>query len=124
MRENLVAQPLSRSALVIVNARISTGDPMRPWADAILLRGERILAVGASAELRKRAGTEALVIDALGRMLLPHMPGDVLAAGRPASVILVQASDRDLSEAAARDAEIVLSILDGRIVLDRDSLAR
>lgn len=50
---------------LIVNARIATGDPRRPWADAILLDGDRVVAVGASAELRKRA-TGAETVDAGG----------------------------------------------------------
>jgi predicted amidohydrolase YtcJ len=56
------------SPRLVVNARIRTGDPRRPWADAVLLDGDRVLAVGASAELRKRApGAE--VVDARGAEL-------------------------------------------------------
>jgi hypothetical protein len=50
---------------LIVNARIATGDPQRPWADAMLLDGEQVVAVGASAALRKQA-PNAEVIDARG----------------------------------------------------------
>jgi len=50
---------------LIVNARVATGDPRRPWADAILLEGPRVIAVGQSAALRKRAG-DAEIIDAKG----------------------------------------------------------
>jgi predicted amidohydrolase YtcJ len=57
-------------SLVIVNARIWTGDPRRPWADAIAIDGERIAAVGSSAEIRKLAG-DARVIDAGGAMVVP-----------------------------------------------------
>jgi len=32
--------------LAVVNARIWTGNPQRPWADAIAVRGDRIAAVG------------------------------------------------------------------------------
>ena len=55
---------------LIVNARVATGDPQRPWADAILLEGDRVVAVGASAALRKRAG-DAEVIDAGGAEVGP-----------------------------------------------------
>ncbi len=48
-----------------VNARIRTGDPRRPWADAMLVREGRVVAIGSSAELRKRADNVE-VIDALG----------------------------------------------------------
>ncbi len=57
--------------LAIVNARVWTGDAQRPWADAIAARGDTIVAVGASAEVRKLAGAGTQVIDAKGQMLLP-----------------------------------------------------
>ena len=57
-------KPDTRRTLV-VNARIATGDPRRPWADAMLLEGGGVIAVGNSAELRKRA-TDAEVVDARG----------------------------------------------------------
>jgi predicted amidohydrolase YtcJ len=63
--------PASPSALAIVNARVWTGDPRRPWADAVLVRGERIEAVGSGAEVRKRAGPSAKTVDARGMMLTP-----------------------------------------------------
>lgn len=50
---------------LIVNARIATGDPRRPWAEAMLLDGERVIAVGGAAALRKRA-PDAVVEDAGG----------------------------------------------------------
>jgi predicted amidohydrolase YtcJ len=56
--------------LAVVNARIWTGDTRRPWADGIAVRGERIAALGSSAEVRKLAGG-AEVIDAKGQMLVP-----------------------------------------------------
>lgn len=57
-------------SFVIVNARVWTGDPRRPWADAVAVEGDRIAAVGSSAEIRKLAGT-ARVIDAKGAMVVP-----------------------------------------------------
>ncbi len=56
--------------LAIVNARVWTGNPQRPWADAVAISGERITAVGSSAEVRKAAGA-AEVIDAGGQMVVP-----------------------------------------------------
>jgi hypothetical protein len=58
-------------SLAVVNARVWTGDPRRPWADALAVRGERLAAVGSSAEVRKLAGTGARVIDAKGQMVVP-----------------------------------------------------
>lgn len=50
---------------LVVNARIATGDPRRPWADALLIEDGRVVAMGGSAELRKRA-PDAEVTDAQG----------------------------------------------------------
>ena len=58
------------SALAIVNARVWTGDARRPWADAVLVRGERIEAVGSSAEIKKRAGA-VKTVDAGAQMVVP-----------------------------------------------------
>ena len=56
--------------LIIVNARVWTGDPRRPWADAVAIEGDRITAVGTSAEIMKLA-RDARVIDAKGAMVVP-----------------------------------------------------
>jgi predicted amidohydrolase YtcJ len=57
--------------VLIVNARIATGDSRRPWADAVVCDGPTVLAIGSSAELRKRFGAQARVIDAKGAQLVP-----------------------------------------------------
>jgi len=56
--------------IVIVNARVWTGDARRPWADAVAVEGDRIKAVGSSAEVMKLAAG-ARVIDAKGAMIVP-----------------------------------------------------
>jgi predicted amidohydrolase YtcJ len=56
---------------VIVNARVWTGSRTRPWADAIAVRGDRLAAVGSSAEAMKLATPATRVIDARGRMVTP-----------------------------------------------------
>ncbi|MFL5608575.1 MAG: amidohydrolase, partial [Gemmatimonadaceae bacterium] len=68
---SLAPAPAPVAALAIVNARVWTGDPRRPWADAVLVRGDKIDAVGSSAEVKKRAGASTRVIDARGLMLAP-----------------------------------------------------
>lgn len=109
--------------LAIVNARVWTNDPRRPWADALLVRGERILAVGSSAELRKRAGGGAAVIDAGGRLVVPSQPDGRLVAGAAASLAMI---DRPPAADAAEtplEREVVFSLLDGQVVVDRRGLS-
>jgi predicted amidohydrolase YtcJ len=72
-----------RITRVIVNARISTGDPRRPWADAAALAGDRVVAVGASAEIRKLAPRDAVVEDARGLELDARVLGSVRLTEAP-----------------------------------------
>ena len=67
----LEAAPAPVGELAIVNARVWTGDPRRPWADAVLVQGDRIEAVGASAAIRKRVTPATRVVDAHGMMVTP-----------------------------------------------------
>lgn len=64
-------RPTAGPTLAIVNARIWTGEAKRPWADAIAIDGERITAVGSSAEVRKMTTASTRVIDAHGMMVVP-----------------------------------------------------
>jgi predicted amidohydrolase YtcJ len=55
--------------LVIRNARVWTGDPIRPWATALAVRGDRIALVGDDADVVGAPG--APTIDAGGRFVMP-----------------------------------------------------
>lgn len=55
------------------NARIHTLDPARPHANALLVHGERILAVGDVAECREMAGPNVRRIDLAGMTVLPGL---------------------------------------------------
>ena len=110
--------------LAIVNARVWTNDPRRPWADALLVRGEHLLAVGSSAELRKRAGAGATVIDASGGLVVPGQAGGRLVAGAPASLAIIDRPHAAGASGAPLEGEVVLSLLDGRIVVDRRGESR
>jgi len=58
-------------SLVIVNARVWTGNPKQPWAEAVAVRGDRIASVGSSAAVRKMAGKGTRIIDAHGGLVTP-----------------------------------------------------
>ena len=55
--------------LVLINGRVFTGDPARPWAEAVTIKGERIVAVGSSAEIGAVSGA-ANTVDLGGRLLV------------------------------------------------------
>jgi predicted amidohydrolase YtcJ len=59
------------ASLLLVNGRVYTVDPARPWAEAVAIAGDRILAVGTSAELRRLAGPDTRVIDLRGQFVTP-----------------------------------------------------
>lgn len=57
--------------LLILNAAVRTMDTARPRAEAVAILGNRIAAVGSTADLRPLAGPKTRVIDAGGRSVLP-----------------------------------------------------
>ncbi len=57
--------------LVIRDVRVWTGDPARPWADAVASRGDTIIAVGAAADVEHLVGPDTEVIAVPGSMLVP-----------------------------------------------------
>ncbi|HXP17951.1 MAG TPA: amidohydrolase [Terriglobales bacterium] len=63
--------PSPAADTVIVNARIFTVNARQPWAEALAIHGDRILAVGSAQEIAAYRATSARVIDAGGRLILP-----------------------------------------------------
>ncbi len=57
--------------LVLHNGRIYTVDPARPWAEALAICGERIVAVGTSADVLAATRPGARRIDLHGRLVVP-----------------------------------------------------
>jgi len=54
--------------LALLGGSVWTGDGGRPWAEAVAVRGDRIVAVGTSKDIRRLIGRETMVID-LGKTL-------------------------------------------------------
>lgn len=62
---------MTTADLILTNARVLTMDPRHPRAEAVAVAGERIVAIGTSAEVGTLAGPRTRIIDASGRTLLP-----------------------------------------------------
>jgi predicted amidohydrolase YtcJ len=62
------AQPAD---LVLLNGRVYTVDAARPWAEAVAVAGERILAVGSTADIARLAGPSTRRIDLAGAFVSP-----------------------------------------------------
>jgi hypothetical protein len=68
----LVAQVARASAdLVLTGGRVFTADPSRPWAQAVAVRGARIVAVGTDAEVLRLAGPRTRRVALGGRVVIP-----------------------------------------------------
>ena len=57
--------------LLVYNGRVYTGDPNAPIAEAVAIRGNRILRIGSNREIKRLRRNAATVIDAHGGTILP-----------------------------------------------------
>jgi predicted amidohydrolase YtcJ len=57
--------------LLIVGAPVWTGDPARPWADAVAVRAGRVAAAGPEREVAALAGPATRVLRLDGGLVLP-----------------------------------------------------
>ncbi|MFJ5837995.1 amidohydrolase [Streptomyces shenzhenensis] len=70
----LVPQATDDAAeLVVRNARIHTGDPKRPRAEALAVKDGVITAVGDDQDVAPHIGAATHVVDALGRRMIPGL---------------------------------------------------
>lgn len=61
------------ATLVVTDARVWTGDPDRPWAEAVASRGDTIIAVGSKSDIAPVIGEDTEIISVAGSMLVPGM---------------------------------------------------
>jgi len=57
--------------LVLLNGTVWTVNPSQPWAEAVAVKGDRILEVGSSQAIRKLASARTEIIDLKGDLVLP-----------------------------------------------------
>ena len=57
--------------VLVYNGRVYTGDPNAPIAEAVAIRGNRILKIGSNREIKRLRRNAATVIDAHGGSILP-----------------------------------------------------
>lgn len=108
------------ATMLIVNARVWTGDASRPWAEAIAISGDRVTAVGTNDEIGRDAAGE--VIDAGGRLVVPGFIDThvhfVDGGFRLASVQLRDANTRD--EFVSRIAAFAATVPEGTWITGGD----
>jgi len=107
--------------VAFVNGRVWTGDSARPEAEAVAIAGERIAAVGSSAEIRALAGN-AEVVDLGGQFVTPGFIDTHVhfleAGSRLASVQLRDAATRE--EFVARIRAFAATVPAGTWILGGD----
>ena len=89
-----------RASIIFRNGKVYTLDAKRPWAQAVAVAGDRIVAVGSDDDILTLAGPQTKIFDLAGRML---MPGFVEAHIHPFLGAFMTAGV-DLQVPTARDA--------------------
>jgi predicted amidohydrolase YtcJ len=108
--------------LIVVADRVWTGDDARPWAEAVAVRGERILAVGDADEVMGHRGENTRVIREVGGFVVPGFI-DNHTHFNSAGALLLGVNLLDVSDAEglrARVAEARDRLPDGAWILGGD----
>lgn len=108
--------------LALLNGKVWTGDPGRPWAEAVAVRGDKVFAVGTTAEVRKLASGTANLVDLGGALVLPGFIDShthFLAGGFALKSIQLRAA-RSREEFVALIAAKARELGKGRWVLNGD----
>lgn len=67
----LGAQAPRTADLLLTGGKIFTADSTHPWAEALAIRGDRIVAVGTTAEVQRLAGARTRRVALGGRVVIP-----------------------------------------------------
>lgn len=100
-----IALPAQEADLIVRNARIWTADSVRPRAEALAVRGERLLAVGTDADVERHRTSNTRVIDAGGRFVTPGFIDDHTHFSS-AGALLIGANLLDVSTASPFAARV------------------
>lgn len=101
----LLGRRMQQPATILVNGRIVTMDAAKPTAEAVAIWGDRFLAVGTNAEIRRLAGPLTRRVDLAGRTVVP---GFIDAHSHPAGAGLMHLTriDCDLRSIEAIQAAV------------------
>src|SRR5215475_7684239 len=108
--------------LVIVNASVHTMDESQPRAEAVAISGNRIVAVGSTAEIQVLVGPKTRVVDAAGKNVFPGFNDahvHFLSGGYSLSSVDLRDA-KSPEEMARRLADFAKKIPKGRWILGGD----
>jgi predicted amidohydrolase YtcJ len=115
------------STTLFYNAHVFTAEPNGPYAEAVAIRGDRILGVGALESVERAAGPGARRVDLGGRFLMPGMldahahpigSRKVLGGG----TLLAQANFPDTGDSLPDLVSFVGKTVDSRVSLMGDTV--
>ena len=95
---------------VFYNGKIFTGEPDHPYADAVAIRGDKIVAVGNRGEVSKTVGSGAEMIDLKGNLLVPGLI-DSHCHAVDGGLTLISA---DVSESVSTVDELTAAVADAK----------
>lgn len=101
----------SAAATIFYDAQVFTAAYEHPYAEAVAIRGERILAVGSLQSVERAAGPSARRVDLKGKFLMPGMI-DAHAHPIDGGVTLIQANFPDTADSIPALAQFVAGRLD------------
>src|SRR5580658_1761320 len=102
----LVAAGEPEQTQILYNAQVFTAEYDHPYAEAVAIRGDRIVAVGALQSVEQAAGPAARKIDLKGKFLMPGMI-DAHAHPIAGGLTLIQANFVDTSDSIPALAQFV-----------------
>lgn len=73
MAASVVLPAAEPADFILRNAKVATVDAKFSLAQAIAVRGDKILAVGSSADIARLAGPNTRIVDAQGRLVIPGL---------------------------------------------------
>ncbi len=98
---------------IFINGKIWTGDDVQPRAQAIAIRGDKILAVGSDEEIRALAAPDAAVLDLKGHLMVPgfqdshlHFPGPSLDSVDLGGIETLKSFQEELTDFAKSHPEL------------------
>ena len=102
----LLAADESDQTQILYDAKVFTAEYDHPYAEAVAIRGDRILAVGSLPAVKQAAGPGARAIDLQGKFLMPGMI-DAHAHPIAGGVTLIQANFPDTADSVPALAQFV-----------------
>jgi predicted amidohydrolase YtcJ len=74
--QQILLSQMPKADIIFINGKIWTVDKTKPTAQAVAVLGDKIIAVGTNAEVKKYADKNTKIVDLKGRLMLPGFIDD------------------------------------------------